>query len=115
MKLQTSITPRLDGTVIVEGADGETYTFTPDESGDLTGEISHPETLANLLVRGMFYPADPADFEAANEITRVAESELDPEERDELAADDAADEAVSDALPVEENTPPSRRRPRKAL
>ena len=109
MKLQTSIKPRLDGTVIVDGKDGQTYTFEQDESGDLTGEIPHEETVAHLLAGGLFYPADPADFEAAVALAATANSPAEPE-----ADEGGEDEVDMTALPIEDNTPPSRKPPRKA-
>lgn len=111
MKLQTSIKPRLDGTVIVEGTDGQVYSFVQDESGDLTCDVPHVETVSGLLAGGLFYPADPADYEAAVALAATAQ----PADGDEAGDDDPEDDAaIMTALPIEENTPPSRKRPRKA-
>lgn len=65
MKLQTSIPPRRDGTVTVQGLDGKAYVFASNAEGDLVGEIEHEPTVAHLLAGGSFMPADEADFDAA--------------------------------------------------
>ena len=109
MKLQTSIKPRMDGTVIVEGKDGQSYTFVQDDAGDLTGDIGHEETVAHLLAGGLFYPADPADFEAAVALAATANPPAEPEPEAEKE-----DDVDMTALPIEGNTPPSTNPPRKA-
>lgn len=66
MRLATSITARRDGTVRAAGMAGRSYTFTstpPD--GELVADVEHDDDLALLLATGHFYPADPADFDAA--------------------------------------------------
>jgi hypothetical protein len=58
MKIQTSIEPRRDGTVIVEGADGQSLTFQPDpETGDLVCDVED-DTAADLLALPGFVLAD---------------------------------------------------------
>lgn len=60
MKIQTSIEPRRDGTVIVEGADGQSLTFQPDpETGDLVCDVED-DTAADLLALPGFVLADDA-------------------------------------------------------
>lgn len=99
MKLQTSIIPRRDGTVVVTGQDGKKYTFKTDDEGELSGEIEHAPTVASLLAGGLFYPADAADYDAALELSAPADDgEMD--EHDE-----------GSGLPVEANTPPGRKKP----
>lgn len=66
MRLATSITARRDGTVRAAGMSGREYTFTsvpPD--GELVADVDADADLALLLATGHFYPADPADFDAA--------------------------------------------------
>lgn len=66
MRLATSITARRDGTVRAAGMAGRSYTFTgtpPD--GELVADVDDDTDLALLLATGHFYPADPADFDAA--------------------------------------------------
>lgn len=66
MRLATSITARRDGTVRAAGMAGRSYTFTstpPD--GELVADVDDDADLALLLATGHFYPADPADFDAA--------------------------------------------------
>ena len=99
MKLQTSIQPRRDGTLNVQGLDGQAYTFLPDADGVLTGDVTHEPTVAHLLGTGNFYPEDPEDFDSA---LRLA----DPGGADEDAEVDGEDEDMpADAMPVEANSP----------
>lgn len=65
MKLLTSIPPRRDGTVIVTAKDGTRCVFEPGEGGELVGEVADELTVAELLNGGMFFPADPADYDKA--------------------------------------------------
>jgi hypothetical protein len=99
MKLSTSIPPRRDGTVRVRGLDEQVYVFTPGDDGEMVGTIEHEPTVAFLLQGGLFYPADPSDYETA---LRLAGSGDD----DDGEPDD--DDGVADlsAPPVEANTPP---------
>ena len=101
MKLETSILPRRDGMVSVQGLDGKSYVFKPDAEGFLTGEVEDSGTVAHLLTLGTFYPANEDDHaEAAALITKPV-----PEEGDDLDETDD-DEAMLDGLPIESNTPP---------
>lgn len=65
MKLLTSIPPRRDGTVTVTAKDGTRCVFQPGEGGELVGEVEHEPTVAELLKGGLFFPADPADYDKA--------------------------------------------------
>lgn len=112
MKLETSITPRKDGTVRVRGIDKNEYTFALDaETGMVACDIEHPETLAHLLSLGGFFPADEADHEKAASLIDMVNStgEIDGDGPDELDGDDD-EEANPDALPVEAGTPPAPRK-----
>lgn len=71
MKLLTSIPPRRDGTVIVTAKDGTRCVFTPGESGELVGEVQDERTLAELLNGGLFFPADPADYDKAMQMSNA--------------------------------------------
>lgn len=128
MKLQTSIPPRRDGTITVTAKDGQRFVFAPGPDGELVGEVTHEATVAELLAGGMFFPADPSDFDEA-----LALTQLPPDEgHDDLEAsqdgDDAADDGEDDdegedesgtddgqaPLPVEANTPPASFKPAKS-
>lgn len=115
MKLLTNITPRADGTVVVE--DGKTvYTFVADETGvDLVCDVEGDDLIARLLSTDNFQPADEADFDRADELLRalgaksaprVSVADLDP---DAGFVDDEPDDDPVDmgAEPVEANTPPA--------
>lgn len=110
MKIQTSIKPRRDGTVSVAGDDGQNYKFVADADGALVCDITHEPTVARLLSIGDFEPVDAADFERAIALTQ----QLDEQDEDGDDEDDAEEEANPDAMPEEANTPPARRRGRKA-
>lgn len=112
MKLQTSIKPRLDGTVKVLGQDRQTYVFAADDEGLLTGDVSDEPTIAALLATGNFWPADESDAELALVLVKEAEKSAHAEDGED---DQDDEEEPLDGLPVEANTPPKRRgRPRKA-
>jgi hypothetical protein len=102
MKLQTSIPARRDGTVRVLGQDRQTYVFAAGPDGELIGDVTDEATIAFLLAGGLFWPANPEDFDAALSLAKQAE----PVEDD--------DEDGMDALPVEAETPPAPKRARKA-
>lgn len=101
MKLQTSIPPRRDGTVRVPADNGETFVFTPDESGELTADVTCEPTIKRLLAGGLFFPADPADFDAALKLAQPP-----PPAAEDPPADSDDDPIKPIALPVEANTPP---------
>lgn len=107
MKLQTAIPARRDGTVIVQGLDGQRYVFTKDQDNELSCDVTDDATVAHLLAGKNFWPADERDAEAALKLLDAA---------DDADFDDGDDEA--DGLPQEANTPPQRiakpgRKPRK--
>lgn len=102
MKLQTSILPRADGTVIVEADGGRAFTFKPDDSGELTADVDCEATVARLLAGGHFFPADPSDFDAALSLSKTQTSA----DEDSPPADDDEDPIDPNALPIEANTPP---------
>lgn len=122
MKLQTSIPPRRDGTLNVTGLDGQTYAFAKGEDGELVGDVTDEATVAHLLAGGMFFPADPADFDAALELTKVpGDGDDEQDGENQASGDDQGDEDGDDeqgdmnAMPVEAATPPaSKRNARKA-
>jgi len=117
MKLQTSIEPRRDGTVLVTGQDGKKYTFSDDGYGDLVCVIDHEPTLAKLLTLQHFFPVSTEDFTAARRLANAA-TDLDGVASDAgepslsaLAAkpdadlDEDDDEGDMAGLPIEANTP----------
>lgn len=109
MQLQTSIAPRLDGTVEVTGLNGATYCFEPDDSGNLVCDITHEGTIAHLLSLESFMPADEADFADALALTGA----LTDDDDDAHQSDD--EKPDPNALPLEANTPPAKRvKPAKA-
>jgi hypothetical protein len=71
MKLQTSIAPRLDGTVIVQ-QDGKRHVFKDGGNGFLTCDVDHEPTVARLLASGNFEPVDDADYLAAAKLSEAA-------------------------------------------
>lgn len=101
MKLQTSIQPRRDGTVKVTGQDSQTYVFVTGSDGELTCDVADEPTVAHLLATENFWPADPADFAAAEKLV------IDQSDDDEEADDEQDDEEVQGGLPVEAETPPA--------
>lgn len=125
MKLQTEIKPRRDGTVKVSGLDGKSYTFQPDEAGDLVCNVEHEQTVAWLLSTQNFFPADAADFGRALGLTGGGAGQPLQVQQVKLGADldDDGDDAggghddLSDRpapLPIEAGTPPSSKKPKKA-
>ncbi|HEV6963892.1 hypothetical protein [Roseateles sp.] len=102
MLMQTTIKPRRDGNVVVQGLDRKTYTFLPDEDGALTCEIVHEATIRHLLALKTFVPATPEEADQA-----IALLQLDAQDDDGAAGDDDLDDDFdSNALPVESNTTP---------
>ncbi len=78
MKIQTSIKPRLDGTVKVIGQDGQKYEFVADQHGELCCDVTHKKTVAHLVATGNFWPADESDFDSAIQLTKT-ETDATPE------------------------------------
>lgn len=114
MKLQTAIPARRDGTVIVQGLDGQRYVFAKDQDGELSCDVTDDATVAHLLAGKNFWPADERDAEAALKLLDAAD---DGDDDSDDGEDDADDEFGG--LPQEANTPPQRiakpgRKPRKA-
>lgn len=99
MRLQTSITPRKDGTVRVTGADGALFTFAAGDDGELCCDVTDHVTVAKLLATHNFWPAHAADMDAA--IALVASPDDEAED---------ADDHDDDAAPVEANTEPRKKR-----
>jgi hypothetical protein len=118
MKLQTSIKPRRDGTVLVTGQDGVKYTFVAGAAGDLECAIEHQATLKHLLASQNFYPASEDDFSLALQMSQPAgpgpdaDADAGAPDLGALAAksdaelDEEGDEGDLSGLPVEANTPP---------
>lgn len=65
MKLRTSIMPRADGTVIVEGLDGGDIVFQSDGNGNLTADVQSKEAATFLLGLDTFFLAEPKAVNAA--------------------------------------------------
>lgn len=113
MKLQTSIAPRRNGVVLVQGQDRQTYTFKANEEGDLECEISDEATLVHLLKTDNFYPVTPEDSLAALELLNqhapvpAADEdgpdgpEVDPSTKTDAELDLDDDEGDPEALPEE--------------
>ncbi len=109
MKLQTSIPPRRDGTVKVNGQDRQTYVFVADDSGDLTCDVTDEATVAQLLDSKMFWPADPAEMDKALTLIKkpTADASNDQDDGGDGNDDGPDDDPVDlTALPIEANTPP---------
>jgi hypothetical protein len=117
MKLLTTIKPRRDGTVSVVGEDGQKYVFQPDAEmgGALTCEVTDQSTVARLLVLGDFEPADPDDVDDALSIYAKARQSIAQGATGTADTDDEDDftETPNGGLPVEAETPPAPRKPRK--
>lgn len=98
MKLQTTITPRADGTVVVHGNSGKDYIFNPNPDGLLECDVDDAD-VGELVEGGHFFPADPEDFDKALAMTSKPEEDH---------GDESGDEAIGNlgAMPIESNTPP---------
>lgn len=108
MKLQTSIPPRRDGTVKVNGQDRQTYVFVADDSGDLTCDVFDEATVAKLLDSKMFWPADPAEMDKALTLIKKPATDGGSNADDGLGDGNDDDDQVNlSALPIEANTPPA--------
>lgn len=84
MKLETTILPRRDGTVISRVGD-VMYVFSPDASGVLACEVDDDAHVALLIDSGNFYPASSEDYERASELMRAEPETTEP---DSQGADD---------------------------
>lgn len=103
MKLQTSIPPRRDGTITVIAKDGQRIVFAAGPDGELVGDVTDEPTVAELLDGGLFFPANPADFDAALALTGAGADDDDDNE--------GTDDESVNALPIESNTPPAPPKP----
>ena len=115
MKLATTIPPRRDGTVIARGATGEAHVFRRGDSGDLECDVNDLDLVASLLSGGLFYPVDPADYDAALRLSGDADDSDDDDDGDSDAdADDdgEGEDDVAGGQPIEAETPPKPRRGR---
>ena len=107
MKLQTSIKPRLDGTVKVTGQDRQTYTFAPGPDGALECDIEDAPTLKLLLRTDNFWPTTPEDNEIAMALLNPPGAG-DPDGEDERDPADKTDEDLDldDDEDSDPNAPP---------
>ena len=97
MKLITTIQPRADGSVRLQGLDGIEYPF-EREGNDLAGEIEHKPTILHAIGSGNFYPATEADEQEAQALLDEFVDTPDDEDGDEDEGDDTVD---LNAPPVE--------------
>lgn len=103
MLLQTSIKPRLDGTVLVQGDDKKTYRFENAANGAFPEcEITHEPTIKRLMSLKTFFPADSEQADLAMAKLRLDEAQ---EQSDSFDGDDESVEVS--ALPIEANTKPA--------
>lgn len=104
MKLQTSIKPRRNGSVVLTGLDGVAYKFEPDENGDMVCDVPHEPTIAHVLELSGddFWPADETEYAEAERVL----AELGSKNADDDGEDDA-DDSNPGGLPIESNTPPA--------
>lgn len=103
MLLQTSIKPRLDGSVLVQGEDKKTYKFENATNGVFPEcEITHEPTIKRLMSLKTFFPADSEQADLAIAKLRLDEAQ---EQSDSFDSDDEFVEV--NALPVEANTKPA--------
>lgn len=75
MKLQTTIPPRADGTVIARIDSSTSYQFAGKPLVCEVGDAAH---VAFLLRTGNFIPAEGADFDEAVDLVRPPKVEEDP-------------------------------------
>lgn len=121
MKLETTISPRRDGTVNVD-LDGSRYTFVADSNGALVCDVENQEHATKLLCMGdRFFPADDADFEAASALVSGANTGSQAGGDDDDDEEDDDEPANMNAAPIEEpasvvaaDAPVKAGRPKKA-
>lgn len=118
MKLHTSIAPRRDGTVRATGKDGSVFVFAPGTDGELSCDVTDPVLVASLLSTEQFWPADANDFDSAASLFQVPKPEQagggqSPKGEGEHADDDEDEPVNMNALPVEANTTPVVKPPKK--
>lgn len=105
MKLQTSITPRRDGTVKVAGVDGVEYVFSAQSNGDLLCDVGDAAAIDLLQRQGdHFWPADDEAIERAEAL--LAQDLGAGGDPDDEVIDPDDETSDPNALPVEANTPP---------
>lgn len=108
MKLETTIKPRRNGTVTAEIGKA-LYTFTEDADGRLVADVSDESHVGALLATGNFIPADESDFQAGMAAVQAVVGAVDVDaDGDDDGSEEDDDESVN-GLPLEANTPPSRR------
>ena len=101
MKLQTTITPRADGTVIVHG-EGKDFVFAPNDEGICECDVDDEALVVQLVSSGNYHPADAADFDSVMDLINQNQSAG----QDDDQGDDQGEFGNTDALPLESNTPP---------
>ena len=99
MKLETTIIPRKDGTVIVSlGA--TKYVFVADDFGAMSCDVEDMTDVACLMNLGEFHPANPEDYEIAADLVDATKRDDDPDNEGE----DDPDPDMN-APPIEESAP----------
>ena len=101
MLLQTTIKPRRDGTVTVEGAKKK-FIFQADANGDLVCEVDDEALVVALLKGEQFMPVNEEDFGIAIELTQKGAEEDD----DDLPVGDGDGPDDEDDDPVDPNALP---------
>ena len=112
MKLEANIKPRRDGTVTATFGPVQ-YVFSADDEGRLVSEVGVEEHIADLLNTGNFIPADEEDFAIAAAIASPDLVDEDDDEEEMQGGVEIDPDSIPAAPPLEENTPPSGRKPRK--
>lgn len=97
MKLETTITPREEGNVLVE-LDGKEYNFAPDESGSLVADVEDEKHVAHLLNLETFVPVNEADFVKAADLANAGNDNGDEDDEGDEDDDELSD---PNAAPVE--------------
>lgn len=113
MKIEAAIQPRRDGTVKAT-LDAVEYVFSKDDQERLVCDVENKKHIADLLNTGNFIPADEGDFELAAALSAPPVGDEDDDDDDMPGGTDVDSESIPAVPPVEENTPPSTRKPRKA-
>ena len=102
MKIETSIKPRRDGTVVAD-IDAKKYIFSADDAGVMTAEVENEAHIAFLLSRGDdFLPAEDADFDRADALVSSAKVAAEESTDDDEVPDDDDEHVNLDAAPIEE-------------
>lgn len=106
--------------MIARGATGEAHVFRRGDSGDLECDVTDLDLVASLLSGGLFYPVDPADYDAALRLSGDVGADADADADGDSDADADADadgdgdgeDDVGGGQPIEAETPPKPRRGR---